>query len=90
MGNDTFLVGQDGWADGRLGNYYDSQIVLNDSKMIADLFQAKILGRSQLLAKMQQLADHDAEQLQMQLMNVYFNQTWRFNNSLPTSVVTYC
>jgi hypothetical protein len=42
--------------------------VLNDSRMIADLFQEKLLGSSQLLAKMQQLADHDAEQLGLQLM----------------------
>ncbi len=65
---DTILVGHDGWADGRLGNYYDSKVVLNDSRMITDLFQEKILGRSQLLAKMQQLADLDASQLQMQLL----------------------
>lgn len=66
--NKTLLVGHDGWADGRLGNYNDSRVVLNDSRMIADLFQEKILGRSQLLAKMQQLADHDASKLKEQLM----------------------
>lgn len=69
LNDNTFLVGQDGWADGRLGNYYESRVVLNDSRMIADLFQEKILGRSQLLAKMQQLADHDAEQLRIQLID---------------------
>ncbi|KTC64696.1 phosphoesterase (plasmid) [Legionella adelaidensis] len=68
LDENTILVGHDGWADGRLGNYYDSRVVLNDSKMIADLFQEKILGKSQLLAKMQQLADLDASQLQMQLL----------------------
>ena len=68
LNDNTFLVGQDGWADGRLGNYYESRVVLNDSRMIADLFQEKILGRSQLLAKMQQLADHDARQLRIQLI----------------------
>ncbi|CZH31084.1 phosphoesterase [Legionella pneumophila] len=57
LNNNTILVGQDGWADGQLGNYDDSQVVLNDSRMIADLFQEKLLGRSQLLAKMQQLTD---------------------------------
>ncbi|MFC3908401.1 hypothetical protein ACFORL_04840 [Legionella dresdenensis] len=36
--------------------------------MISDLFQEKLVGRSQLLAKMQQLADYDASQLQEQLM----------------------
>jgi predicted MPP superfamily phosphohydrolase len=64
LSKDTFLVGQDGWADGRLGNFNDSRVELNDSLLIADLFQAKILGRSQLQTKMQQLADLDASQLQ--------------------------
>lgn len=66
--DNTLLVGQDGWADGRLGHYHNSRVVLNDSKMIIDLFQEKMLGHSQLLAKMQQLADYDANQLQKHLM----------------------
>lgn len=68
LDTDTLLVGQDGWADGRLGDYHNSQVTLNDSRMITDLFQEKILGRSQLLAKIQQLADYDASQLQEQLI----------------------
>lgn len=68
LNKDCYLIGQDGWADGRLGNYYDSRIVLNDSRMIADLFQEKLLGREQLLAKMQALADYDAMQLRLQLI----------------------
>lgn len=68
LNDKTFLVGQDGWADGRLGNYHDSRVVLNDSRMIGDLFQDKLLGRSQLLEKMQHLAEHDAEQLRLQLI----------------------
>ncbi|MCL9685119.1 metallophosphoesterase family protein [Legionella maioricensis] len=68
LDNSTFLVGHDGWADGRLGNYDDSRVVLNDSRMIADLFQEGRLGKSQLLAQMQQLADLDASQLQKQLL----------------------
>lgn len=62
--NSTFLIGQDGWADGRLGDYQNSRVVLNDSRMIADLFQEKILGKYHLLEKMQQLADTDAVKLQ--------------------------
>ncbi len=61
--NNTLLIGQDGWADGRLGDYQNSRVVLNDSRMIADLFQEKILGKYQLLEKMQQLADADAMKL---------------------------
>ncbi|OGT07793.1 MAG: serine/threonine protein phosphatase [Gammaproteobacteria bacterium RBG_16_37_9] len=58
--NNIILLGQDGWADGRLGNYQNSRVSLNDSRMIIDLFQKKILGKFQLLEKMQQLADMDA------------------------------
>jgi len=67
LANNTFLIGQDGWADGRLGDYQNSCVVLNDSRMIADLFQEKILGKYQLLEKMQQLADADAIKLQNDL-----------------------
>lgn len=67
ISSDTILVGQDGWADGRLGNYQDSPVRLNDSRMIADLFQEKLLGRQQLLHKMQELADSDAHALRNDL-----------------------
>ncbi len=63
----TILVGQDGWADGRLGDYNNPSASLNDSRMIVDLFQQRILGMNQLLNKMQQLADEDALQLNIQL-----------------------
>lgn len=68
LDNNTLLIGQDGWADGRLGDYKNSRVVLNDSRMIADLFQEKILGKYQLLEKMQQLADKDAMRLQEDLV----------------------
>jgi predicted phosphohydrolase len=67
LDNDTFLIGQDGWADGRLGDFENSRVTLNDSRMIADLFQKKILGKYQILEKMQQLADADARRLQNDL-----------------------
>ena len=62
------LVGQDGWADGRLGNYTNSNVVLNDSRLIADLFQQRIIGKHALLDKMQQLADDDAKKLHADLI----------------------
>ena len=77
LDKNTFLVGQDGWADGRLGNYDDSRVALNDSRMITDLFQEKILGRSQLVAKMQQLSDYDANQLQEHLMQAVIQRPRR-------------
>jgi len=64
LDNDTILIGQDGWADGRLGDFENSRVVLNDSRLIADLFHEKILGKYQLLDKMQKLADADAVELQ--------------------------
>lgn len=65
--NDAILLGQDGWADGRYGDYANSQVSLYDSRLIGDLFQQKMLGKYPLLEKMQQLADHDAGQLNLQL-----------------------
>ncbi|MCS5711461.1 metallophosphoesterase [Candidatus Berkiella aquae] len=63
LDNEVLLVGVDGWADGRYGDYVNSYAVINDSRMITELFQQKILGRFQLLEKMQQLADEDAHGL---------------------------
>lgn len=65
----TLLVGVDGWADGRYGDYDHSSIVLNDSLMITELFQAKCLGKTELLQAMQVLADKDALCMQEQLNN---------------------
>ena len=69
LGEDVVLLGEDGWADGRYGDYVNSLVSLNDSRMIADLFHSKILGKYQLLEKMQQLADKDANQLQVNLVD---------------------
>lgn len=68
LDDDTILVGQDGWADGRYGDYQNSEVGLNDSRLIADLFQEKILGRYQLQKKMQNLADADATCLKNDLI----------------------
>lgn len=63
----TILLGQDGWADGRYGDYQNSPIVLNDSRLIYDLFQKAILDKNQLLKKMQELSDLDAKALHANL-----------------------
>lgn len=68
LDKNTYMVGQDGWADGRFGDYQNSRVGLNDSRLIADLFQEKILGKNHLLEKMQQLADEDAKRLHADLM----------------------
>jgi len=62
--NSLVLVGEDGWADGRYGDYFASQVSLNDSYLISDLFQKKLISRAALLEKMQALADVDAKKLQ--------------------------
>lgn len=67
LNRDTVIIGEDGWADGRLGDYANSRVSLNDSRLIADLFQAKIIGKFPLLEKMQQLADADASRLKENL-----------------------
>ena len=41
----------------------NSPVSLNDSRLIADLFREKLLGKVPLLNKMQQLADIDANHL---------------------------
>ena len=67
LSENTILLGQDGWADGRLGDYQNSRVVLDDSRLIAELFQKKVLGKNQLLQKMQSLADIDAKKLKSNL-----------------------
>lgn len=65
--NEVILLGQDGWADGRYGDFSSSRVALNDSHLISELFQAKLLSRKHLLAEMQYFADADAKQLQLDL-----------------------
>ncbi len=80
LGNQTILLGEDCWADGRYGDYTNSRVTLNDSRMIIDLFQSNILGKYQLLEKMQQLADQDAQQLKNRLYNA-------ISDHLPKKVI---
>jgi predicted MPP superfamily phosphohydrolase len=86
--NNTILLGQDGWADGRLGDYQNSRISLNDSRMIADLFQEKILGKSQLLEKMQQLCINNGCIKTFAIANIkkikmYIRQPCQFHINYP-------
>jgi 3',5'-cyclic AMP phosphodiesterase CpdA len=54
----TCLVGHDGWADGRFGNWRRSTLELNDYRLIADL-----RNRHTRLETMQRLADEAAAHL---------------------------
>ena len=67
LNKDTLLLGEDCWADGRYGNYADSRVMLNDSRMIQELREGNIIGKYQLLNEMQKLADSDAARLKKNL-----------------------
>jgi 3',5'-cyclic-AMP phosphodiesterase len=58
------LVGHDGWADGRLGDYASSRVLLNDYRLIEDL---RGLDRAARLAKLNQLGDDAAAFLRASL-----------------------
>lgn len=57
----TALIGQDGWADARHGDFDHSPVSLNDSQLISELFQAFLLNKSALKNEMQKLADEDSK-----------------------------
>lgn len=61
---DTALVGHGCWADGRNGDYKSSDVMLNDYLLIDEL---KDLGKSQRLAKLNELGDEAAERLRLNL-----------------------
>jgi predicted phosphohydrolase len=60
LGRDVALIGVDGWADGRLGDYVRSPILLNDYLLIAELVG---LGRAARLSRLHELADAEAARL---------------------------
>ena len=60
LGRDAALIGVDGWADGRLGDYLRSPVMLNDYVLIADLAG---LDRAARLEQLHQLADAEAARL---------------------------
>ncbi|MCK5299983.1 MAG: metallophosphoesterase [Candidatus Aenigmarchaeota archaeon] len=57
---DVALVGHSSWADGRLGNYDKSQVMLNDYILIKEF---KGLTKAQRLQKLHELGDDAAAQL---------------------------
>ena len=46
LNKDTLLLGEDCWADGRYGNYADSRVMLNDSRMIQELREGSSIDSS--------------------------------------------
>lgn len=77
----TALIGHDGWADGRLGDYDGSEVILNDYFLIEEFAQNAIveneiplLPKSDRLSVMQSLAREATEHLA---------------NTLPRALQTY-
>ncbi len=60
LADDVALVGVDGWADGRLGDYVRSPVMLNDYVLIAELAG---LTRGARLDRLHQLGDAEAARL---------------------------
>lgn len=60
LNESTVLVGHDGWADARYGDFDQSTVRINDSRLIGELYQAFLVSKSALKSKMQKLADADA------------------------------
>lgn len=62
------LLGQDGFADARNGDYEHTKVQLNDSRLIRELSCEK--GKKALFRKMRELADKDAADLKQKLDQV--------------------
>ena len=60
MTEETGLVGHDGWADGRLGDYARSDVVLNDYRRIEELSG---LDKEARLERLHALGDEAADYL---------------------------
>ena len=59
----TAIIGHDGWADARLGDYRRSNVILSDHQLIAELarwFDGSRLDKDNLLRTMTALADEAA------------------------------
>lgn len=61
LNDKQILIGLDGWADARYGNFANSPIRLNDSYLIEDLRLAQNKSHEDLQKQMQKLADADVE-----------------------------
>lgn len=70
---DVGLIGHDGWGDGRLGDFFGSDVQLNDYVLIAELAETRVaLGNDkvQLAKKLARLGDEAAAHLQRLLPEV--------------------
>lgn len=68
--NNTVLVGQGGWADGRLGDYDNSEVMLNDYVLINEFIG---LNKNQRLKKLNELGDEAASKIKTKLVSAFKN-----------------
>jgi 3',5'-cyclic-AMP phosphodiesterase len=66
----SYLMGEDGWADGRAGDFLASDIMLNDYRRIDEL---KSLTQSQRFTALKALGDEAAQRLERQLQQTLSN-----------------
>ena len=64
LSDDTALIGDDGWADGRFGDYFGSTVFLNDYVLIREF---KGLDKSARFTLMRQLSDAAAARVGVKL-----------------------
>lgn len=57
---DVALIGHDGWADGRIGDYENSTVMLNDYKLIKELAE---MSKTDRLPKLGSLGDEAAQHI---------------------------
>ncbi len=62
--NNTALVGHSGWADGRFGDYFNSDVQLNDYMLIEDF---KRLSKDMIFNKLNELGDTATHNLKEKL-----------------------
>jgi 3',5'-cyclic-AMP phosphodiesterase len=65
LGDGWVLCGEDGWADGRIGDYHHSPVRMNDFRLIHDLNQLDSRAR---LRKLRRLGTESAMRLYQQLI----------------------
>jgi len=70
LSSSTCLLGHDSWADGRYGNYFDSDVMLNDYALIEDLSH---LDKQTRLQKLKELGDEAADYFRTQLNLAFLN-----------------
>ena len=61
IGERTGLIGHESWADGRNGDFFGSQIIMNDYLLVKDLFN---LDQKTLLKKLNALGKKAAEEIE--------------------------